>query len=138
MKDATPLEDAIRVGDRWYVLATSSREGDPVRVLKYGESFALYDRFGDMPRAGSGEHGLYHQGTRFLSRYELRLNGKRPILLHSSARRDNSVLAVDATNPDLHEDARLVTVKGTVHLARCWVLWQATCHERIRICNFGA
>ena len=57
MKDATPLEDAIRVGDRWYVLATSSREGDPIRVLKYGESFALYDRFGDMPRAGSGEGG---------------------------------------------------------------------------------
>jgi glycogen debranching enzyme len=137
MKDATPLEDAIRVGDRWYVLATSSREGDPVRVLKYGESFALYDRFGDMPRAGSGEHGLYHQGTRFLSRYELRLNGKRPLPLHSSARRDNSMLAVDATNPDLHEDGRLVTVKGTVHLARSWVLWKAACHELIRISNYG-
>ena len=137
MKDTTPLEEAIRVGDRWYVLATSSREGDPIRVLKYGESFALFDRFGDMPRAGSGEHGLYHEGTRFLSRYELRLNGKRPILLHSSVRRDNSVLAVDATNPDLHEDGRLATVKGTVHLARSWVLWEAACHERIRIANFG-
>ena len=137
MKDAAPLDEAIRVGDRWYVLATSSREGDPIRVLKYGESFALFDRFGDMPRAGSGEHGLYHEGTRFLSRYELRLNGKRPILLHSSARRDNSALAVDATNPDLHEDGRLATVKGTVHLARSWALWKAACHERIRIENFG-
>jgi len=137
MKDITPLEEAIRVGDRWYVLATSSREGDPIRVLKYGESFALFDRFGDMPRAGSGEHGLYHEGTRFLSRYELRLNGKRPILLHSSVRRDNSVLSVDGTNPDLHEDGRLATVKGTLHLARSWVLWKAGCHERLRIENFG-
>ncbi len=137
MKDETPLEEAIRVGDRWYVLATSSREGDPVRVLKFGESFALFDRFGDMPRAGSGEHGLYYQGTRFLSRYELRLNGQRPILLHSSARRDNTVLAVDATNPDLHEDGRLVMVKDGVHLARSWVLWEAQCHERLEIANFG-
>ncbi|HSN22512.1 MAG TPA: amylo-alpha-1,6-glucosidase [Usitatibacter sp.] len=136
MKDRTPLEDAIRVGDRWYVLATSSREGDPVRVLKYGESFALFDRFGDMPRAGSGEHGLYHQGTRFLSRYELRVNGQRPILLHSSARRDNSALGVDGTNPDLQEDGRL-TVKGMVHVARNWALLEATCHERVRIANYG-
>ena len=138
MKDATPLEDAIRVGDRWYVLATSSREGDPIRVLKDGDSFALFDRFGDMPRAGSGEHGLYHQGTRYLSRYELRMNAQRPLLLHSSARRDNSVLAVDATNPDLDgADGKLATVKGIVHLSRSWALWQAACHERLAVANFG-
>ncbi|HET9470046.1 MAG TPA: glycogen debranching N-terminal domain-containing protein, partial [Usitatibacter sp.] len=137
MKDATPLEEAIRVGDRWYVLATSSREGDPIRVLKYGDGFALFDRFGDIPRAGSGEHGFYHQGTRYLARYELRLNGMRPLILHSSVRRDNSALAVDATNQDVYEDGKLVTVKGTVHLARSWALWQATCHERLQVANFG-
>jgi glycogen debranching enzyme len=138
MKDRTPLEEAIRVGDRWYVLATSSREGDPIRVLKDGDTFALFDRFGDMPRAGSGEHGLYHQGTRFLTRYELRMDGLRPLLLHSSARRDNSVLAVDATNPDLHEtDGKLSTVKGIVHVSRSWVLWSAACHERLQVANFG-
>jgi glycogen debranching enzyme len=138
MKDRTPLEEAIRVGDRWYVLATSSREGDPIRVLKHGESFALFDRHGDMPRAGSGEHGLFHQGTRFLSRYELRLNGQRPLLLHSSVRHDNSMLAVDATNPDLHDaDGKLATVKGIVHVSRSWVLWNAACHERLQVANFG-
>ena len=138
MKDATPLEEAIRVGDRWYVLATSSREGDPIRVLKHGESFALFDRHGDMPRAGAGEHGLFHQGTRFLSRYEMRVNGQRPILLHSSVRRDNSLLAVDATNPDFHgEGGAPIAVKGTVHIARSWVLWETGCHERMAIANFG-
>ena len=137
MKDAAPLEEAIRVGDRWYVLATTSREGDPIRVLKYGDGFALFDRFGDMPRAGSGEHGFYHQGTRYLARYELRMNGLRPLILHSSVRRDNSVLAVDATNPDFYDDGKLATVKGTVHLARAWALWQATCHERLQVANFG-
>jgi glycogen debranching enzyme len=137
MKDRTPLEEAIRVGDRWYVLATTSRSGDPARVLKHGESFALFDRFGDMPRAGTGEHGLFHQGTRYLARYELRLNGQRPMLLNSNVRRDNSTLAVDATNPDYHEHGEIIALKGTVHLSRSWVLWQGACHERVEIANFG-
>ncbi len=137
MKDATPLEDAIRVGDRWYVLATTSRTGDPIRVLKHGASFVLFDRFGDMPRAGSGEHGLYHEGTRFLARHELRMNGQRPILLNSNVRRDNGLLAVDATNPDFHDDGVLTVVKGTIHVARSWILWDAACHERLEVANYG-
>jgi glycogen debranching enzyme len=138
MKDPIPLEEAIRVGDRWYVLATSSRAGDPARVLKHGETFALFDRFGDMPRAGTGEHGLYHQGTRFLSRHELRIASQRPVLLGSIVRRDNGVLLVDATNGDLFEGDTLRVRKGTVHLSRSWMLREAACHERVEVTNYGA
>jgi hypothetical protein len=112
--------------------------GDPTRVLKHGESFALFDRYGDMPRAGSGEHGFYHQGTRFLSRYELRMNGHRPLLLNSSVRRDNRVLTVDGTNPDDFASGELTILKGTVHLSRSWLLWDDVCHERIELGNYGA
>src|SRR5205085_6106295 len=95
MRSARFPQEAIQIEDRWYVLATSSQAGEPARVLKHGETFALCDRYGDLPRAGSGEHGLYHQGTRFLSFHELRLNDQRPIVLNSSVRRDNGVLTVD-------------------------------------------
>ena len=138
MKHETPPDEAIRIEDRWYVLATSARAGDPTRVLKHGESFALFDRYGDMPRAGSGEHGFYHQGTRFLSRYELRMNGHRPLLLNSSVRRDNRVLAVDGTNPDDFASGELTILKGTVHLSRSWLLWDGVCHERLEIGNYSA
>ena len=117
-QEKLPPHEAIRIEDRWYVLATASRAGDPPRVLKHAESFALFDRFGDMPRAGTGEHGLYHQGTRFLSLFELRLAGRRPLLLDSSVRRDNTVLSVDVTNPDFEEDGVLTLAKGSVHLLR--------------------
>jgi len=137
LKDPIPLEEAIRVGDRWYVLATSSRAGDPARVLKYGDTFALFDRFGDMPRAGTGEHGLYHQGTRFLSRHELRVAGHRPVLLNSVVRRDNGVLVVEATNGDLFEGDRLVVKRGIVHVSRSWMLREAAAHERIEVANYG-
>jgi len=138
MKHETPPDEAIRIEDRWYVLATSARAGDPTRVLKHGESFALFDRYGDIPRAGGGEHGLYHQGTRFLSRYELRLNGQRPLLLNSNVRRDNCVLTADGTNPDDLASGEIIVLKGTVHLSRSWILWDAACHERLVIGNYGA
>jgi len=136
MKQERPPVEEIRIEDRWYVLATASRSGDPARVLKHGESFALFDRFGDMPRVGTGEHGLYHQGTRFLSRHELRIDGQRPMLLNSSVRRDNCVLGVDATNPDVFDGGELAVLKGSVHLARSWLLWEGACHERIEVVNY--
>ena len=134
----TPLpQEAIQIEDRWYVLATSTRAGEPARVLKHGESFALLDRYGDVPRVGGGEHGFYHQGTRFLSCHELRLSGHRPLLLNSNVRRDNAVLAVDATNPDLLREGEPDLLKGTLHMTRARTLWAAQCHERIELANFG-
>ena len=136
MKSVALPQDAIQIEDRWYVLATSAR-AEPARVLKHGESFALFDRQGDVPRVGSGEHGFYHQGTRYLSCHELRLNGQRPLVLNSSVRRDNAVLAVDATNPDLLRDGEPDLLKGTVHVARARTLSAGECHERLELANFG-
>lgn len=138
MKDPAPFEEAIRVGDSWYVLATSSRAGDPLRVLKHGDSFALFDRFGDMPRAGTGEHGFYHEGTRYLSRHEMRIGGYRPMLLNSSVRQDNTAFAAEATNPDVFDGEELAVRKGTVHLSRSWIVRDAACHERVDVANYGA
>jgi glycogen debranching enzyme len=137
MNEPLSLQDAIRIEDRWYVLATSSRTGDPTRVLKHGESFALFDQFGDAPMIGTGEHGIYHQGTRFLSHFELRLNEKRPVLLHSTVRQDNSLLAVDMTTQDCYESGELTILKGTVHVSRSRLLWDASAHERMRVTNYG-
>src|SRR5579871_4102711 len=93
--------EAIQIDDRWYVLATSSRADDRIRVLKNDDTFAVFDRFGDIHQVGTGEQGIYYQGTRFLSLLELQVNGQRPLLLNSSVREDNSLLTVDLTTPDL-------------------------------------
>ncbi len=131
------MDDAIRIAERWYVLATSSRTDDRTRVLKHGETFAVFDRFGDIHAIGTGEHGVYHQGTRFLSQWELRVNGQRPMLLGSSVKQDNSLLTVDLTTPDLYEGGTLAVLKGTVHIARSRLLWAAACHEHLVITNYG-
>src|SRR2546426_7513848 len=42
------IMDIIRLQDQFYILATSSRIDDRTRVLKHGDTFAVFDRFGDM------------------------------------------------------------------------------------------
>ena len=75
------MEDVIQVQDQFYILSTASRAADRTAVLQHGDVFALFDLFGDIGMFSTGEQGLYCDGTRHLSRFGLRLNGRRPLLL---------------------------------------------------------
>src|SRR5438270_1432607 len=129
--------EVIRVRNEFYIRSSSPRVDVRTRVLKQGDTFAVFDRFGDVESFGTGELGLYYQDTRFLSRLTLRLGKDRPLLLSSNVREDNAVMAVDATNPDAWRNGELVVPRGTVHVFRSKILWKKTCHERLRIHNYG-
>jgi len=129
-------QTVVEVDGRYFILATSAPADENDRVLKHGESFAIFDRWGDIRPVGLGEEGLFHRGTRHLSGLRLRIGDERPLLLGSTTRRDSSRLAIDLTNPDMTVDGALLR-SGTIHLSRTKVLWAAACHERIVIRNFG-
>ena len=74
----------------------------PRRALKHGDTFIVADNYGDIGATAGGTDGLYHADTRFLSHLELSLNGSQPLLLGSNVRDDNTLLAVDLTNPDYY------------------------------------
>ena len=66
----SPPEDprtVVEIEGRYYILATSAPADENDAVLKHGDSFAVFDRYGDIRPIGLGEEGLYHRGTRFLS-----------------------------------------------------------------------
>lgn len=126
----------VEIEGRYYILATSSPPDDNDRVLKHGDSFAVFERHGDIRPIGLAEEGLYHRGTRFLSSWSLRMGDERPLLLGSTTRGDNSRLAIDLTNPDMVLDRQRLR-SGTIHLSRTKVLWAAACHERIQLRSFG-
>src|SRR6185436_3984014 len=112
-------DEVVSLHEQFYIQATSSRADDRTRVLKHGETFAVLDRFGDVQPVGLGEQGVYHDGTRFLSRFELRIGGRRPLLLSSTVKDENDLLAVDLTNPDIADrDGALILPRGQVHLFR--------------------
>ncbi len=131
------MQEIIQIQDRYYILASAYTDA-PRRVLKSGDTFALFDSRGDVQSIGNGEQGLYHQGTRFLSSLTLRLWSRRPLLLSSTVSRDNTLLVVDLMNPDIYRDQQLVVPRGTLHVFRSKFLWQGACHERLRLSNFGA
>ena len=131
------MEEVIRLHDQYYILATSSRADDRTQVLKQGDTFAIFDHFGDIVPFGLGEQGLYHRGTRHLSRLDLRLNGVRPLLLSSSVREDNDLFVVDLTNPDVPVGADEVFPRDILHIYRSKFLWEAACFERLHLTNHG-
>jgi glycogen debranching enzyme len=131
------VDEVIKVADHFYILAGSDRVDDRTRVLKEGETFAVFDRRGDIHALGIAEYGLYHQGTRFLSQMELTVDGMRPLLLSSTVNDEAGFLAVDLTNPDLTADGEVVVPRGTLHLFRATFLSEGSCYERLRVTNHG-
>jgi glycogen debranching enzyme len=123
--------------DPYYILATSAPSDQRGRVLKHGDTFAIYDTQGDIYSVGLQQQGLFNEGTRFLSRLVLRIEGYRPLLLSSSIVEGNALLAVDLTNPDVYVDRRLLVPRGALHIFRSKFLWQAVSYERLRVANFG-
>ncbi len=123
--------------DPFYIIATSPLADRLSRVLKQDDTFAIFDQYGDIRPVGLGEEGLFFEGTRFLSTLILTMAGEHPLLLSSNVKRDNQLLAVDLTNPDIRRNDRVEIPRGTLHIYRTKFLWQGTCYEHVRIRNYG-
>jgi len=131
-------DEVVSMHEQYYIQATSSRADDRTRVLKHDETFAVFDRFGDVQPVGLGEQGVYHDGTRFLSRLELRIGGRRPLMLSSTVKKENDLLTVDLATPDIKDQkGEIVLQRGTLHVFRTKFLWRSCCYERLRISNFA-
>jgi glycogen debranching enzyme len=129
------MAEAIRLDEHFGIVTETERMALPLRVMKHGDSFAIFDPRGDMIQSEAGEHGLFHAGTRFLSQLELRLGGRRPLLLSSTISEDNAVFTADLTNPDVVVEGRVVLGRGVVHIFRSRVLSNGGWSERLRVAN---
>ena len=127
--------ETVRLDEQFYIVAETERSTTPLRILKQGDSFGVFDTHGDVVPSAGGEQGFYHDGTRFLSHLELRLGRRRPLLLNSTIGQDNLVLTVDLSNPDILRDGRVIVARGEIHILRSRVLWNGGFSERIRVSN---
>src|SRR5712691_69008 len=121
----------------FYIPATGPA-ARPRRTLKHGDSFLVADAHGDIGASAGGPDGLFHDDTRFLSRFEVLINGMQFLLLGSNVRDDNAILNVDLTNPDIFFDKRLILEKDTLHIDRTVFLWDDTAFQRLALRNYGA
>jgi glycogen debranching enzyme len=113
-----------------------SRQAGSVLSITSGDVFLVSEMDGEVEAGAVYGLGLFHRDTRFLSRYTLRINGTKPILLSSSA--ESTYLAhVDLTNTDLWRDDEVVLAQQTINLRRLRVMGRRL-HERIRVKNYAA
>jgi glycogen debranching enzyme len=124
-------------GNQWGTRASESPANERRRMLKQGETFAVFDPSGDIhPQRAQGA-GIYHQDTRFLSRQELLIEGRRPLFLDSWVKNDSNLFVAELTNPDFKPAQGNPVAVGTLRIVRTRLLWDRTCHERLSVVNCG-
>jgi len=138
MNSTNRLGDVLAVDNEYYVRATSGLADHRTRVLKYGDTFAVFNRYGDIEALGPLQFGLFHSESRHLSRMVLYVNDRQPLLLGSTVRQDTSLLAVDLTNLDERSGQPSAMQRGMVHIFRSSLLDHATCHQLVRLINYSS
>jgi glycogen debranching enzyme len=121
----------------YYISTTASLLEQNPRTLKHGDAFGVFDPYGDLPSTDRNPGGIFFRDMRYLSHFELRLGGDRPLLLNSIVSDDNTVLVADLTNPDFHRDGHIYLCKNGLHIARSKLLWRGACYERILVRSYA-
>ena len=104
-------------------------------VIKEGELFLYTDTAGAIPPEEASPLGLYFRDTRFLSRLELTVGGRPPVLLSSTAERD-FVCSMELTNLQVKGvDGRRIA-QASIHLRRTRLISDRV-YELLRIKNFN-
>ena len=66
------------------------------------------------------------------------MGGHRPLLLSSTVRKENDLLTVDLSNPDLTDGrGEILMARGDLHLFRAKFLYRGVCFERVKVTSFG-
>jgi glycogen debranching enzyme len=131
------MSEIVQLDDHFPVAADARRAPGPHRVLKHGDTFGVFDEYGDIGIEPAGEEGLYYRGTRYLSKLELLLEGERPLLLSSTVSDDNVAFVGDLTNADVRRADQLEIPHGEIHLFRSRTLGDGFSVDRLRVCNYS-
>jgi glycogen debranching enzyme len=129
--------DEVDLSQQYYIATTSPPRDDRVRVLKYGSTFAVFDRLGNIQSSGLGEHGLFCDGTRHLSELIISLWNAPPLLLSSTIESNNFLFTADLANLDVSRGNSVAIHRGTLHLLRSKFLWRSTAYEELKLVNYG-
>ena len=117
------------------VAATESLHELRTMTLKNGDTFAVFNRAGDIRGEAGATEGVFHLDTRHLSQFVLTVGGVRPMLLSATMRDDNAILNCDLANPEIADGQSMVD-HNRIHIRRSRFLWNGSCMERIAARNF--
>ncbi|CEG25755.1 amylo-alpha-1,6-glucosidase [Bacillus sp. B-jedd] len=105
------------------------------RVIKEDDLFLLTDNKGNIPVDHPYGLGLYTKDTRFLSRFNVLINGEEPILLASDAA-ENYMAKILLTNPHMETEEELVLWRESVEIERTRFISNNVLYETLKLKNY--
>ncbi|TYR35738.1 amylo-alpha-1,6-glucosidase [Sphingobacterium phlebotomi] len=122
------------VQEEAYHISSDAVNSDEVNmVLNYSNTFAVFDRSGNIHPHGKMVQGIYHKGTRFINTLVLNVNGEKPLLLSGSIKEGNSIYSADLTNPMLK---KCNIQENAVHIERHQFVREGAFYEEIKILQY--
>ncbi|HTX68936.1 MAG TPA: glycogen debranching N-terminal domain-containing protein [Thermoleophilia bacterium] len=103
-------------------------------AIKEGDLFLYSNELGQVPGTENSALGLYYRDTRYLSRYELTIAGRQPVLLSASADRGYAA-TVELTNLEARTADGHVLPQATVHVRRTRFVADRL-YELLRVQNY--
>jgi glycogen debranching enzyme len=137
LQNAAAVPSNPSLWSEYEIEAKTSLTDRALRNLKHADAFGVFDSHGDIGTLNETAEGLFYRDTRFLSRLELLLEGRRPLLLSSAVHEDKAALSVELTNPDLQIGGAKLP-RDTIFLHRTKFLWRGVCYERVNIRNYAS
>jgi glycogen debranching enzyme len=120
----------------YYIEPQTSLVERPWRALKHGDIFAVLDSYGDIGIGPEGPEGIFFRDTRYLSKFDVRFEGKRPLLLGSVIEDNNTALSANSSNPDIHDGEHLSIPRDMIAMERTKLLFKESCYERVGFFNY--
>jgi len=129
------MDDLVLLNNKYYISVSSTYADDKTKVLNHEDTFGIFDRWGNVKQIGEEVQGIYHNGMRYISELELRINGVRPLLLSSTVKEENEILSVDLTNPTIITG---MLEKDIIYIGRSKFIRNGACFEQITLNNFDS
>jgi glycogen debranching enzyme len=132
------LQEVVKIGADFHIRGSALTSRRRTRVLVNGDSFAVFEVGGDILQAPDEPLGFYHQDTRYLSRFELKIANSTPYYLNSYASRENAQLRVNLSNPDLgSRNGDVELPKNAIQIERNWVIIGSELFHKLILLNYG-
>ena len=104
-------------------------------TLKHDDAFLVIDTHGDIGAFGNHSDGFFYSDTRYLSRLEMLIARRPPLLLCSTLDRKDIQLVSDLTNTDIYSDGALWLHKDVIHVFRTTYVHDGTLRQRLVFTN---
>lgn len=127
------MKEEVAQEEEYYISSDAVNSDELNTVLNYSNTFAVFDRSGNIHPRGKMVQGIYHEGTRFINTLVLNVNGEKPLLLSGYIKEGNSIYSADLTNPTIK---KCDIQENSIHIERHQFVREGAFYEKITVSQY--